>query len=671
LTFYFETNENGSGEGKLDVYFRQRDFDWTSYWTELQSLGTYDLYDGTTHNIKMQMTMNTLGQADGILKLYVDDTLILEKTNVELREIAGQQFNQLILGPYTNTNAPSGGMSLYVDNLKLGDIVPVVDFAPQYYRDAEGANGDHAVYQSDRDGILPAVFGHGLDYCLNGADGYNTFITPASNGPTPVAGSSCIRVESVNGSVAHGGYFTWLNTGKDAFNIEQGEEIWFRFYVYSPGPSNPLGWNEFIWETPGLGNSHVKFATMFANDPPGGKVYCNISDGNTGFQAFNEEMEDNASGSCPYWSANSFSPGAETNTTLPQDQWVRIEYYMLAHNSCGEGRVRFYMNDQLLMEMDGASGARTLSSAAGFIASFQLCTNYNNGYPGASGDSFFIDQIAMTSTKYLATGGTPPNIGSDGNPIIGDWLPFSTFTGTEWNFEGTEGQPASGSDAYDAPFDSVFSTTYVKQGLTSARCYNNGQIDQFGDFGGQVNWPVSSGQGDEFWFSVAMLFPAGYDFTSAGQGQKTIRLMNKGPSDENGGGLDLLISGGTGAPQVNIGNEPGTSVFYETYPEGERDNVSTFNRGEWVTFDAYCYLSAVDGEAITRWYQNGTLIFEDTAARNIKESNYTHNFMFTFSYLNGPTAPGYCYVDKMRFATSQSQLAGNLGSDGNPIIGDL
>lgn len=80
----------------------------------------------TWHHVEVYVAMNSIQggipQADGIIKFWVDGTLVIDHSNVYLRtaQFAAQKFNQLLLSPYIGSGSPVA-QDLWIDNLVVAD----------------------------------------------------------------------------------------------------------------------------------------------------------------------------------------------------------------------------------------------------------------------------------------------------------------------------------------------------------------------------------------------------------------------------------------------------------------------------------------------------------------------------------------------------------------------
>jgi hypothetical protein len=87
------------------------------------------LDDGNWHKIRVYFKTNTWSvggpNADGVMRAWIDDQLVIEDTAVAIfRHDPNQKFNQLLLAPYTPAdNSPERDTSLYVDGIRFDEPV--------------------------------------------------------------------------------------------------------------------------------------------------------------------------------------------------------------------------------------------------------------------------------------------------------------------------------------------------------------------------------------------------------------------------------------------------------------------------------------------------------------------------------------------------------------------
>jgi hypothetical protein len=67
---------------------------------------------------EMEVKVNTSGTTDGLYRLWANDTLIVERTNVDLRGSTGDKINEMMLDCYWNGGSPKA-QNRYYDNLVI------------------------------------------------------------------------------------------------------------------------------------------------------------------------------------------------------------------------------------------------------------------------------------------------------------------------------------------------------------------------------------------------------------------------------------------------------------------------------------------------------------------------------------------------------------------------
>lgn len=241
------------------------------------------------------------------------------------------------------------------------------------------------------------------------------------------------------------------------------------------------------------------------------------------------------------------------------------------------------------------------------------------------------------------------------------WVETAGFEG------GTIGQQALGADALDngGYGNTTFTDEVVRNGTRSAKVT---AIQGLSDWGAFNLFPSNLGEGDEIWMRYYLYFPAGFNFSATGIGLKTMRIhTTPGTSSGFGGHIDVLI----GSNGLNIFNEVAGDDFvnYWLAQSGEavpiRGNVVPTNT--WHAIEQYVKFSSVPGNAIYRIWQNGTLVFEDTANITLKSPTSVSDFNFVFGFWNGDApATQSAYFDDFVVA---SDTPSNVDASGNPFIG--
>jgi len=228
--------------------------------------------------------------------------------------------------------------------------------------------------------------------------------------------------------------------------------------------------------------------------------------------------------------------------------------------------------------------------------------------------------------------------------------------------DGTVGDKAKGATAFDgAPQYTVYSNKFVHSGKLAAEMGIDGGSTGFGDWGGKIDFPTELGEGDEVWLRAYLYFPTGFDFSATGQGLKTQRIHVKNPDGSNQGYIGTLIDNG-----ITVASEVGNPEFKPNNPNSDQLGTPV-PRGAWHAIEQYIKFSATPGKAVYRVWQNGKLIFEDTATHTLRSSTSKSDFMYLFTYWNGGAPKTQkAYVDDL---VVTSDRPSNTDAHGNHFIG--
>lgn len=122
-TIYLEPD----GNGRLWIDLNKSDQPAT--WQEVRQTVDVDVFDGAVHHVLLRMRANTYGEADGVIKLYVDDVLTIDRDDVEIFIFDNQYFDKISVGPYIisqNGNSAVGDVALYMSDFIVRSITPGV-----------------------------------------------------------------------------------------------------------------------------------------------------------------------------------------------------------------------------------------------------------------------------------------------------------------------------------------------------------------------------------------------------------------------------------------------------------------------------------------------------------------------------------------------------------------
>lgn len=236
----------------------------------------------------------------------------------------------------------------------------------------------------------------------------------------------------------------------------------------------------------------------------------------------------------------------------------------------------------------------------------------------------------------------------------------------EANFEdGTLGEEAQGNSTSfsDAFSNTKYSNVQVRSGSQSAEVGIDAGETGFGQWGGSFNFPSVLREGDEIWFRTYLYFPDGFPFTTDSGRLKTMRIHTASSSGDNEGYIGLLISD-TGN-YISVGSEV-TNEWYRNNRDWREKGGPTAT-GQWQALEQYIKFSSVPGEAVTRVWQNGVLIMEDTITNTLHSATSVSDFIYLFTYWNGGApASVKAYVDDVIIT---SATPSNTDAEGNPFIG--
>lgn len=157
---YLHTNLDGLYGDNTTIYI-EPDFDgqfWVDLnksdepatWQTLRPTVTSNVYDGQVHHIKFYMKENTApGQSDGIIRVWVDDVLTIDRSGLEILILDDQHVQNISFGPYIvgGVNNATGEVAMFLDNLVVRSLTPAtevvspgsVQFASSTYTVSENA----------------------------------------------------------------------------------------------------------------------------------------------------------------------------------------------------------------------------------------------------------------------------------------------------------------------------------------------------------------------------------------------------------------------------------------------------------------------------------------------------------------------------------------------------
>jgi hypothetical protein len=152
-------------------------------------------------------------------------------------------------------------------------------------------------------------------------------------------------------------------------DIGSPSKVWFRMYIYIPSGTWGLG---TLTRIGGVYNGSTQGVALFIT------------------AARKLQMQDTTT-----------AVMGTSSTTLPLDQWFRIEGYGLSSSSVGKGEVKIFLTK------DSASATETLTSTATYNTN-SANTQMRYGQSSASSGipTYYLDDVAASSTGYIGPAGT-------------------------------------------------------------------------------------------------------------------------------------------------------------------------------------------------------------------------------------------------------------------------
>lgn len=122
---HYQVMINVSGQGEYFVEHSYID-NWQFFGLFQNQGAPVEVRDNQWDKLKLYVRLNTPGVANGIIMLWVNDTLKLSYSNVNIRENTSYGMNKLIMSSYATTESNSNGVQYY-DNWILSKLNPVDD----------------------------------------------------------------------------------------------------------------------------------------------------------------------------------------------------------------------------------------------------------------------------------------------------------------------------------------------------------------------------------------------------------------------------------------------------------------------------------------------------------------------------------------------------------------
>ena len=193
------------------------------------------------------------------------------------------------------------------------------------------------------------------------------------------------------------GFGQWGGMFRFPSVLKEGDEIWFRTYLYFP--------TDFPFQAaPGFLKC-MRIHTASASGDNEGYLGALIYNTGSHISIVSEVTED--------WYRNN-SDWRTNGGQVPHNEWHAIEQYIKFSSVPGEGITRVWQNGILFKEETTTNTLRSATSVSDFI---YLFTYWNGGAPATV--KAYVDDVIITSQ-------TPANTDADGNPYIGLATTLST-----------------------------------------------------------------------------------------------------------------------------------------------------------------------------------------------------------------------------------------------------
>ena len=210
--------------------------------------------------------------------------------------------------------------------------------------------------------------------------------------------SKYTKVRSVSGNQ---GLEMWIEEGDQGFGrwggkfmfpakLHDGDEIWYRVYLYFPG--------SFSFDkgsAPGLKTMRIGTAKSDTTKREG---HLDVLIGNNGL-VMGSEQQNGFYDNNPSWS--------DIGDPMAKGSWQTVEHYIKFSATPGKGIRRMWRNGVLEFEDTVTATLRTATSVADYAFLFSY---WNNNAPQSQ--YAYADEIILTSDQ-------PSNKDSNGNPFVG------------------------------------------------------------------------------------------------------------------------------------------------------------------------------------------------------------------------------------------------------------
>lgn len=259
----------------------------------------------------------------------------------------------------------------------------------------------------------------------------------------------------------------------------------------------------------------------------------------------------------------------------------------------------------------------------------------------------------MTKTKQFLTASVFSGLACCISTVAFGWTLVADFEG------GVVGQKANGPRGLSEAFGkSIIASSPVIDGSRSAQMGIDASSDGSTQWGGIMNHPVNLQEGSELWFRVSTYFPANFIAT----GQPRLKFLR---SHTLQGHIDLYILPGGGFSHDNEITSVSTAENIQTgaaTPFG-----SPLKKGVWETYEVYIKFHSQPGNAAYRVWQNGKMIYENTAQKTLSTPASVSGHSNIFTYWNGGAPQTQSmYVDDVIMTTERPSCQDD---NGNYMIG--
>ena len=200
------------------------------------------------------------------------------------------------------------------------------------------------------------------------------------------------RSAKVGISAGTDGWGNWGGVYTFPTKLVQGDEIWFRAYVYYP--------LDFDYKASGQGLKTMRIHTGKNVATGGNEGYFDVLTSGSGLSIGSEITND-------HYTNNSRSEWANQGVRVAKGKWTEIEMYVKFSSVSGQGIYRVWQNGTLIFEDKKTKTLRSSTSVSDYV---YLFTYWNGGAPATQ--SAYVDDITITTD-------TPSKVDSFGNRYIG------------------------------------------------------------------------------------------------------------------------------------------------------------------------------------------------------------------------------------------------------------